>query len=132
MIMFHQKLKKDKVTGPFFFFAEHLITGKTSLTMLKNTALSHTPSETSVQTGLCTTSLLPLPFWASGIAEGSYSLVPHSLVLVPHPLTLFFEGLQNIHIDNMHKPSELLSKLPRKRWLVTEHYTGVCHATNGT
>jgi hypothetical protein len=68
-------LMKDKVTG-LFFFAEHLVTGKSSLTMVKNTALSHTPTGRSIQTGFCTTALLPLPFWTSGMAVGSYSLVP--------------------------------------------------------
>lgn len=81
-------LMKDKVTGPFFF-AEHLISGKTSLTMLKNIALSHTHTGTNVQTGLCTTSLLPLLFWTSGMAEGSYSTSPSFSSSAPTPHELY-------------------------------------------
>jgi hypothetical protein len=68
---------KNKVTAPFFF-AEHLINGKTSLTMLKNTALSHNPSGTSVQTGLCTTSL---PLCHFGYVEWQSGPIPWCLIL---------------------------------------------------
>jgi hypothetical protein len=52
---------KDKVTGPFFFCGTFNKWQNLSYNV-KEHCLFHTPTGTRVQIGLCTTSLLPLPF----------------------------------------------------------------------
>jgi hypothetical protein len=138
MIMFHQKLMYSALWRnikllDLSFFVEYLIIGKTSLTMLKNTAYSIYLPEQQLKLDF-----IPPHFSLCHLGKDFWQWNSRR-VLIPGPSFSssgppmnfgFLRFAKYTHQQNAHH--QICSVSYQKCWLVNEHNSDMCHATNST